>query len=1430
MLKEILEKFNNFAVYGTIVLIFLCFIFYNILFLSGDPNRKSELRLYDVLVFIIITIVVVNIILVLFSYLSTKNKKGLYGSKGIIGSPGEKGEIGVCNTDCGKKVCIGVILEENNKYLNKLLHSITNEYIPFSNYLDKKIEVVKFNEKIGDVLIDRKTRIPSKFNDRALSIYTNDKLDFKENDSVHYIDYGIHKNDEDKFPNTNIGSLKVKENFFVKIIKTNKEEIILKPGEYDRLELDEKNLEKADSIEKIVIETEIQNKFLINKLNKICHSDNYQKMLERPGKRKINEKKLIQYITDITKKWIKHLFYFRINLTKDNKKVTVYAGLRFLLEPNFKIEMLKNYKDGSGKTIDNPFYTYKPSKEDDTKFLEDKGEILRYDIWNWSEQYYTNKPVITKCFNKKNLPKDDVPAVSVLSTNDYIPLYTAKPSPDLYNVASCPYEQINDKTGLPTNPKQKTHCIYLEPNVTFDINKDGESVQHVEYSKKITKAWKDKKVYKPEHEVSLYHPKHFTDKDGRKYFPVGSVWTGTNDINKPKFSDHTPASDSSCSKHGKYGPKKETLLVSGDVKPPLSYKELWSSDDRKIDLKADVKIKGAVFSKYANQTGDNYQLPNNIYTKLQFKKIVPSADSVIVKPNNLLKIDYIEDDGIKGIDEYVSGSYNFDNYRQYNKLNYKFQFVPSTAKTTERNFPPIKNGGTFYILSLNYNNQDFQFLRDVNGKGEISITPDHNPVELYEHPNYKGRKLTFDIGPSKVGALFDRASSFKISMGYWVTFCDWNSGSNVSDCSTHWHPSRSTEKRTVYGPRDSNWIEQVGLENDNLDFVNVNSIPNLYFYGSVQNHNNMKMTVIYKDEYYFSIRSGNGRYLNLKNGFNFTTNDEDVLEFYEHNPAVICIRSVKFNKILYFDTEGVSDAKPFTPYTDLASSVVLDEVKKQYIYFANHENKYLQDNGEGFDIIFSEVEQNPFQRHTVQYYKDDYFTIKGQKSFSYLTAGDDNSVKFLNKEIGDSEQFRFYNEGARHYSTSGIPKTETELYIQSKNGKFLGIDSSGKLKLLTENKFASPTFKVQITEVDDSIQNSNFSNIKIWRPEDPPGYRCLGDVVTKLNESPKVGENASIMCVPEDCVTEVPITNQFYNNKNFKVEINTMTSDKEIVVKKEIYQKPMELYSSGANGAFEENRHRENQDYFDDGGHNLFRFSDNGLPNKNMGLKLNKSCLKSRVMKSVKPKNADNVLNMIDSDREKYKKTENYFKYPLDAYVENRRSDDVSKIIKDNKSYYLQYATEKPLSVVQMNQNKDKMEGAPKERGDGLYFIKTSGKDRNEFDNCLVVDNGQLVRSDICNSSNKNHVWELMDFKKFNDEDNDNDGKFDHTDKTQIELRSLGSENKCFQQTYNEMGVINEALVNCKKPSVEDDKNKFSWMYRTIDSNDSIDSFEEATS
>ena len=117
----------------------------------------------------------------------------------------------------------------------------------------------------------------------------------------------------------------------------------------------------------------------------------------------------------------------------------------------------------------------------------------------------------------------------MITTNDYVPKYTSETSPDLFNTSACPYGQMNDDKGFPTNPRGKTHCVYVEPRITFELNEKNESTQHVEHSKKVMKAWKDKKVYKPDNEVSLYHPKGFTDKQGRKFFPLGSVWTGVND-------------------------------------------------------------------------------------------------------------------------------------------------------------------------------------------------------------------------------------------------------------------------------------------------------------------------------------------------------------------------------------------------------------------------------------------------------------------------------------------------------------------------------------------------------------------------------------------------------------------------------------------------------------------------------------------------------------------------------------------------------------------------------------------------------------------------------------------------------------------------------------------------------------------------------------
>ena len=200
-----------------------------------------------------------------------------------------------------------------------------------------------------------------------------------------------------------------------------------------------------------------------------------------------------------------------------------------------------------------------------------------------------------------------------------------------------------------------------------------------------------------------------------------------------------------------------------------------------------------------------------------------------------------------------------------------------------------------------------------------------------------------------------------------------------------------------------------------------------------------------------------------------------------------------------------------------------------YLYLFNNENKYLQDLGKSKDIMFLDEPMNPFQRLTVMYYKNDAFTIKGEKSFAFLTVTSDGKVNFLNETVSDvndaPELFRLYNDGDKPYKTDGIAKSETELYILSvSTHKFLGIDSSGKLILDKMSKYESTPFKCSVREIDDSIQNSEYSNIKIWRPEPPPGYKCLGDVVTKADEAPSLSKsNPSIVCLPESCVEEVPI-------------------------------------------------------------------------------------------------------------------------------------------------------------------------------------------------------------------------------------------------------------------------------------------------------------------
>ena len=159
----------------------------------------------------------------------------------------------------------------------------------------------------------------------------------------------------------------------------------------------------------------LRNKFLINKINLICHAPEYQKVLNSTNKNRPNEKKLIDYIKDITQKWIESIIKFK-------------NGLNFL----------KSVSD------DESFWD-----ENDSPF----EEIKKYDIWWWTEPRKVKRLIRKQCIS--DLPESDETILSVKSSNNYIPLYNTQKNWDEWGPKSCPYYQLGHKNR---NTRSRKWC------------------------------------------------------------------------------------------------------------------------------------------------------------------------------------------------------------------------------------------------------------------------------------------------------------------------------------------------------------------------------------------------------------------------------------------------------------------------------------------------------------------------------------------------------------------------------------------------------------------------------------------------------------------------------------------------------------------------------------------------------------------------------------------------------------------------------------------------------------------------------------------------------------------------------------------------------------------------------------------------------------
>ena len=273
----------------------------------------------------------------------------------------------------------------------------------------------------------------------------------------------------------------------------------------------------------------IRNKFMLNKINKICHSKEYQNILNKDSLKKPSEKKLIEYLKQTSKLWIDEILKFP-------------DGVKFLEI----VDETDNYWD----------------LKDDGKSPFD--EIRKYDLWNLSEPK-KNKIIIRKhCLKDEDLPEADEPPLSIKKSNNYVPVYTGAKNYDEWGPTNCPYYQLGYKNKNPRNIKW---CWFSSWR-----------------PRRGDKTWRIKKRTGSNIPISIYNPIKYKDSEGKKgrqvYHPLGSIWNDSNNIMKSRRDKCTPKTPYGCpgkNKHYNFGPNKETLLVAGDVQKPVRFRKIWNS-------------------------------------------------------------------------------------------------------------------------------------------------------------------------------------------------------------------------------------------------------------------------------------------------------------------------------------------------------------------------------------------------------------------------------------------------------------------------------------------------------------------------------------------------------------------------------------------------------------------------------------------------------------------------------------------------------------------------------------------------------------------------------------------------------------------------------------------------------------------------------------
>ena len=291
----------------------------------------------------------------------------------------------------------------------------------------------------------------------------------------------------------------------------------------------------SNGLEKIPEGKLFENKFLKNKINQMCKSKNYKKLLARDGAGKIDE-----YLKKIWKEWI------TIILKYEN-------GVKFMDTPDLidtDFDSLITEKDKKFATFSNQGTDGTPSKGEESPF----DELKKYDVWYWGSNPLLKPKLVNVCKKDANMG----PELKVKESNDYYDnLWESRNSRQIH------YQRW----------RRQIICIPvgLWP-VCFPICvKDGKH-----YVSGLQKG---------SSHVTAYKNKDYVDKKGDVYKPIGDIilpgskysHNKNNSECLPEKIDKEELSDKCFRDKGIGNPSQKNILVSGNVKNPVSYKPLFMS-------------------------------------------------------------------------------------------------------------------------------------------------------------------------------------------------------------------------------------------------------------------------------------------------------------------------------------------------------------------------------------------------------------------------------------------------------------------------------------------------------------------------------------------------------------------------------------------------------------------------------------------------------------------------------------------------------------------------------------------------------------------------------------------------------------------------------------------------------------------------------------